>query len=143
MVTTVCTVGYGDLNPLTLYERIFCMVLMVTGVSSFTFVSGALSSIISNYDQRQAELQEKLLQLNKLRLYYKLPEALYSEIRQAIRYDANQNSYELENFLKDLPLNLRMEFMMTVHNKAFENFPLFTSIGNKSFINWISSHLRP
>lgn len=50
IVTTVTTVGYGDYGPENRYERIFCMFLMIIGVSSFTFVSGALSSIMSNYD---------------------------------------------------------------------------------------------
>jgi len=50
-VTTVATVGYGDITPVNTNERVFCIVLMVVGVSSFTFVSGALSSILSSYDQ--------------------------------------------------------------------------------------------
>jgi hypothetical protein len=61
VLTTVSTVGFGDIIPGTLFERIYCISLMLIGVSAFTFVSGALSSIISNYDQEQAELQEKFL----------------------------------------------------------------------------------
>lgn len=50
VLTTVSTVGFGDIIPGTLGERIYCIALMFIGVSAFTFVSGALSSIISNYD---------------------------------------------------------------------------------------------
>lgn len=67
IVTTVTTVGYGDYSPKNYYERTYCMMLMIIGVSCFTFVSGALSSLMSNYDQRQAELSEKVLMLNKMR----------------------------------------------------------------------------
>jgi hypothetical protein len=49
-ITTVATVGYGDFSPVTVYERIFCIVLIVLGVSSFSLLSGALSSLITNYD---------------------------------------------------------------------------------------------
>lgn len=77
VVTTVTTVGYGDYSPDNRYERIFCMFLMVIGVSSFTFVSGALSSIMSNYDQGQAELQEQFLHLNRLRGLYNIPSELH------------------------------------------------------------------
>ena len=48
------TVGYGDISATNTYERLFCIVLMFVGVSCFTFISGALSSILSNYDQSQA-----------------------------------------------------------------------------------------
>ena len=89
VLTTVSTVGYGDLVPTTTYERLFCVVLMFVGVSAFTFVSGALSSIISNYDQSQAALQEKFLHLNRLRLHYKLSDALYQDVRQALHFGAH------------------------------------------------------
>lgn len=51
-ITTVATVGYGDFAPVTVYERIFCVALIVLGVSSFSFMSGALTSIITDYDQK-------------------------------------------------------------------------------------------
>lgn len=68
VITTVATVGYGDISPTNWVEQIYCIFLMIFGVLLFTFVSGALSSILSNYDAQQAQLQEKLLYLNKLRM---------------------------------------------------------------------------
>lgn len=58
VLTTTATVGYGDITPLNTYERLFGMVLMLSGVLSFTFISGALSSILATYDSGQASLQE-------------------------------------------------------------------------------------
>lgn len=52
VLTTTATVGYGDVQPANTYERIFCMLLMMIGVMSFTFISGALSSILSSYDTK-------------------------------------------------------------------------------------------
>lgn len=57
VMTTISTVGYGDISASTRLERVFMMALMLLGVSAFTFISGALSSILSNYDHSQAELQ--------------------------------------------------------------------------------------
>ena len=56
IVTTTSTVGYGDLSASTLIERIFCILIMLAGVTSFTFISGSLSSVLSNYDSSQATL---------------------------------------------------------------------------------------
>ena len=50
VVTTMTTVGYGDLSGYTTTERIYCIILMIFGVLCFTFVSGALSSIMSSVD---------------------------------------------------------------------------------------------
>jgi hypothetical protein len=47
-------------------ERIFCIILMVVGVIVFTFISGAIASVISNYDEQGAILSEQMLYLNKI-----------------------------------------------------------------------------
>ena len=54
VITTVSTVGYGDISATTTFERVYCACLMLFGVTIFTFISGALSSILSNYDHQQA-----------------------------------------------------------------------------------------
>jgi hypothetical protein len=56
VLTTTSTVGYGDISPTNTYERLYGCALMLIGVLSFTFISGALSSILSSYDIKQAAL---------------------------------------------------------------------------------------
>ena len=87
VVTTISTVGYGDMSASTDLERFYCVILMLTGVSIFTFISGALSSILSNYDNSQAALQERLLYLTRLRAQYGISDELYLEIKKALTYD--------------------------------------------------------
>lgn len=50
-VTTISTVGYGDISGNNTLERLICIMLMIMGVFFFSFSSGSLTSIISNYDQ--------------------------------------------------------------------------------------------
>lgn len=99
IVTTTATVGYGDISPKNTYERIFCVVLMIVGVTSFSFVTGSLSSIMANYDQNQAVLQEKLLHLNKLKKINNIPDDLYDEIRSAVLFDSKRSTLDHDNFL--------------------------------------------
>ena len=47
-VTTIVTVGYGDVTPKNNAERIFCVILMLIGVISFSFITSTLTSIISS-----------------------------------------------------------------------------------------------
>lgn len=49
-VTTIVTVGFGDIHAYNVYEQVICIFLMLIGVIAFSFATGALSSIISNYD---------------------------------------------------------------------------------------------
>ena len=64
--TTILTVGYGDITAISLYEKLLCIILMIIGVISFSFTTGALSSIISNYDSSEASLKYKISKLNSI-----------------------------------------------------------------------------
>jgi hypothetical protein len=57
-VTTITTVGYGDVSITTPLEKIFCIFSMIIGVLSFSFATGSLSSILSVYDFQNAKYKE-------------------------------------------------------------------------------------
>jgi len=49
-ITTITTVGYGDIYGTNNYERLFASFVMVVGVILFSIANGALASIISSLD---------------------------------------------------------------------------------------------
>ena len=59
-VTTITTVGYGDISATNTAERIVASIIMIIGVIAFSFSTGSLSSIIQNVDSRQAEYRKRL-----------------------------------------------------------------------------------
>ena len=65
-VTTITTVGYGDIHAYSTNEFIMGIVFKIFGVIGFSFASGALSAIIQNLDVTQAKLQEKMQTLTKI-----------------------------------------------------------------------------
>ena len=76
-ITTITTVGYGDISGSNTTEWVFCSIMMVIGVISFSYANGTLASILANYDEQNAELQEKINILNKVYKQYYLPLELY------------------------------------------------------------------
>ena len=65
-ITTITTVGYGDISGGNNAERAFCSFVMLVGVFAFSFANGSLASIMSNYDQTNAVYQEKMNVLDKI-----------------------------------------------------------------------------
>ena len=63
-VTTIVTTGYGDICAYNSTERFYCIILMLIGVVSFSYMTGALTSIIGNRDSKEAKVNE---QMNTLR----------------------------------------------------------------------------
>lgn len=57
-ITTITTVGYGDISGVTPLEKVLCIIIMIVGVIVFSFASGALASIFASYDKNNAKLDE-------------------------------------------------------------------------------------
>lgn len=84
VVTTMSTVGYGDISGGTAAERVFCIALMLTGVMSFNLISGALGALITNYDSNSADHLANLMQLDILKVRYHISDELYFQIRNSL-----------------------------------------------------------
>jgi hypothetical protein len=48
--TTLSTVGFGDFNPKSEIERIVASVILLFGVSIFSFIMGNFIEILMNYN---------------------------------------------------------------------------------------------
>jgi len=49
-ITTITTVGYGDISGTNNLERVFCSLIMIIGVISFSFANGTLATILASTD---------------------------------------------------------------------------------------------
>jgi Ion channel len=65
-MTTMLTIGFGDIVAQNMSEKLFTMLLMCVGILSFSFATGTLSSIIISYDHKEAALKEKITTLNTI-----------------------------------------------------------------------------
>ena len=79
-VTTITTVGYGDISATNTAERIVASIIMIIGVIAFSFSTGSLSSIIQNVDSRQAEYRKRLEILKQLKKNFNIGDKLYNEL---------------------------------------------------------------
>ena len=76
-VTTITTVGYGDISATESGERILGIVTMLFGVIAFSFATGTLSSIISNSDSKTASYRERLETLKRIKYEYDIGDNLF------------------------------------------------------------------
>jgi len=86
-VTTLVTVGYGDITAYSFEEKIFAIFLMLLGVVSFSFATGSIASIITSYDSQTAMLKEKIATLNEMQVEYDLDIKLFNKLAKTIKYD--------------------------------------------------------
>ena len=69
-MTTITTVGYGDISGTNTLERYVAVIIMVMGVVIFSVVSSSITQIINNFDYIDAYEEEQLNVLNKINYKY-------------------------------------------------------------------------
>lgn len=109
-VTTITTVGYGDISGTNSIERLFCSLIMLVGVIAFSFANGALASILTTYDHESAPIQEKMQTLNKIQNEFDIPHELFLSCKKNIELISNHDNefFKINSFLDELPPKLKI-----------------------------------
>lgn len=113
-MTTLVTVGYGDITAQNMMEKIFCVFLMVLGVVAFSTLSGTVTSIMAKSDSRESLLKEKIAFLNHLSAEYNLDIDLFNKLSMTIKYDHMRLSKSTQGFLEELPKKLQLELALGI-----------------------------
>jgi len=136
------TVGYGDMSGSTLPEQYFCIALMLFGVLYFSFLSGSLASILSAIDQKNAELQGKIMFLKRLKEKYAIPNHIYKEINRFLNWSDKMTVEGLSEFIENLPTTLRIAVVMSIHRKTFKTHSFFKGLGNRRLLAFIGQRFK-
>jgi len=92
---------------------------MIVGVIAFSFVNGALASIISDSDQAFARIQEQQEVLNKIRSKYALPFEVFIQVRNHILYETDKDLNDRNKFVADLPEKLKQRVSVYMYEEVY------------------------
>ena len=115
---------------------------MCIGGYTYSYTTGILSSIISNSDNKEAALKEKLSTLNEIKSAYKVETDLYNKLLRNVHYDYKKRSKEFIAFIEDLPQKLKIELLMVMHQSRYHTIDYLRD-KNKCFIAWVAPLLKP
>jgi hypothetical protein len=141
-LTTVTTVGYGDINAGTTPERLYNLLIMSCGVLMYSFAIGALSSIVSSFDAKTREMNTKLQILASIKKEFNLNQDIYDKVRKVIKYDSSKNQKDKMNFLAELPNKLRIELSQGLQDKVIKNLYFFKD-QPEDFTAYVAPLLKP
>lgn len=142
-ITTMTTVGYGDIFPTNDNELIFVMMVMLMGVSIYGYILGNVASLISNIDATSALFRQKMEEINRYMKHRRIPEKLQVRIRNYYEYIWTRHKGLDETiFLNDLPSSLRTGVALFLNADTLRKVPLFDG-AEPAFLNSVVVLLRP
>ncbi|WP_207767165.1 ion transporter [Leptospira adleri] len=123
-ITTLTTVGYGDIVPTTTHQRIYTICVMLTGALVYATVIGNVASILANLDLVRATKLQRMAQVDSFLRARKLPFWLRRKIRDYYMYIIERGWGENEKeLLSDLPVSLQRDVRIHLHREFLEKVP--------------------
>jgi hypothetical protein len=81
-VTTLTTMGYGDITPNTPSEYIYTIFTMLIGVSFYAYIASNVSIVLSNIDEVGSEYRNNMEKLREFMIRKKLTLPLRRRLRK-------------------------------------------------------------
>jgi hypothetical protein len=117
-VTTLATVGYGDIIPQSSGARFYAMGIMMVGVSSFAIFVSHFSRLLINRDSKLEAQKLKLRHLQELLMRYQVPFKLRHEAFMLYQHIlSNKSAEDEERILGELPTSMRAT--LQIHMRVF------------------------
>jgi len=146
VISTIATVGYGDVFSGTVPEQILSILLMLLGAGFYSYTVGIMASIFSSRENRLASLKRKISIANEFAHEIKASKVLKRRIRKILEYNSLRNCFSWANkkeVFSEIPIPLRFEIVMTMHNEIFTTIPFFREHSDKYFVVTIIELLKP
>jgi voltage-gated potassium channel len=125
-ITTMTTVGYGDISPGRPVEYLLAILIMLMGASLYAFIIGGVASMLSNLQAAKNSHWEHMESVESYLRAKKVPQYLSTRVHNYYEYLWERHKGLNEGaILQDLPESLRLEIMLHLARHVLEKVPLF------------------
>jgi len=134
-MTTLTTVGYGDITPGSDSERLCAMLAMVVGGGFYGYVIGTISVVVATRDLNEAAYYDRMDLVSAWIDYHHFPRELRLVIRRYFReYLSAKSAVSESEIYDDLSPALREDVCKylikdeVIHNPLFDGLPISTIV---------------
>ena len=124
-LTTILTVGYGDVTPLNKNERLYSIILMIIGVCLYSCVLSILSSLFEDFQNKERNNKKNFYLLDDLRDIYHIPNDIYHKVLRYLKYSSIVNSKDNKFLINSLPKYYKSVLLYEIHGECINNLNFF------------------
>lgn len=125
-VSTLATVGYGDITPETNEEMIYAICVMMMGFVMYGYLIGNIAGLLNNFDPVKQEHVSNLDKLMSFMRYRRLPTSMQHRVLDYYTYMWQQGvGLDETAMLSKLPSGLRTEVSLYLKRDVIEQVPIF------------------
>jgi hypothetical protein len=147
-LTTLTTVGYGDISPHTNPELGLTLAVMISGTTFFGALTASVASIVTSLDHRSTVLRDRMQSLAVFMRALHLPKLqrirLTSELESAWMSELDRPILEWDTFKRKVSLEMRIKVAEKMYRHILKTpFFIIMKENYPDFIPSILQELKP
>jgi len=144
IITTVTTVGYGDLSCITPIEKVFGLFMEIVGIFAYSFALTEISNYVKVISDKNEEYHQKCEILNDIRVSFpELSDDLYNRINSYLKRNLFSEKKDKKLIINSLPVGLKNELVYHMYESIINNFVFFKNFNNIDFIVKVILSFKP
>jgi len=134
-MTTLTTVGYGDIIPTSDVERIYSTAAMVIGGGFYGYVVGSITSMVANNDLNASAYYERMDLIQAWLTHHHLPMQMKRVLRRYFKaYLSEKSAVSEADIWHDLSPELQKDVGQYIVHQEVKSSPLFDGLGISSVV---------
>lgn len=131
-LTTMVTVGYGDISATTATERLMVIPVLVCSGLVYATVFGNVAYAIESIQSTFRRYQSKQDMVKEFVKVYEVPRELQRKLYEYNEVIWNQTKgFDTSAFLSQLPISVRADIMTYLHQNLIDNVPFFKQCSDR------------
>lgn len=128
-MTTITTVGYGDISPVSDGERVFTLTAMVVGGGFYGYVVGSICAMVSTSDLNTTAFYDRMELIHAWQSHHKLPFPMRKRLRRYFKIFFREKAAVSESDIwRDLTPELQREVGAYIISDDVVANPLFDGL---------------
>lgn len=144
-LTTMTTIGYGDVTPVTNPEKIYVMIMMILSSGVFGYTMSRIGSILQSFNETNLEYKVQMFQINKYMKRKNVPKELQARVRKYIEYTLDPdktNQIDEKKLFEALSKNLMDEITVFINGNIIKQYEFLYKIFSPGLLFKISFNLH-
>eukprot|EP00931_Biecheleriopsis_adriatica_P082729 TRINITY_DN5617_c0_g2_i1.p1 TRINITY_DN5617_c0_g2~~TRINITY_DN5617_c0_g2_i1.p1 ORF type:complete len:753 (+),score=134.51 TRINITY_DN5617_c0_g2_i1:50-2308(+) len=132
-MTTLTTVGYGDVTPVSDGGRAFAMVAMAAGGAFYGYILGSITSVVSDLDVESRGYNERMEHLEAWLARHELPTVLNRRLRHHFKKHLRvKGVVDDSSIIQDMSRDLRSQAAFLIVHERVRTNVMFRGMPNSA-----------
>ena len=145
LITTMTTVGYGDIVVASFSETIFQIIVLSVGITVYSWIVSNIGNYVKNESYASMRFNKDGTILEEIRISHpNMPFKLYKQILQHLNArKIRQQQCDSNLLINSLPYSLKNSVLLAIYKQTIKNLKIFKNCNNSDFILRLLNNFIP